>query len=729
MKILMSALACEPGNGSELEVGFRTVLAAAGAHEVWLLTNKDSIPALRRALDDRPEGDRIHLEGIDFGVDALGLALLTIPGFHFYYDRWQRRAAARALELDREVDFDVVHHVTLAAYWTRTGVAVLDKPLVWGPVGGGVEPPLRLLGELSWRGLFEDAGRVLTRRLLGRLGPARLAQQRAVVTFAQNTATLKKIHTPGRISVLTNATAIDLGNLRFSGTRTREVFVVGRLIAWKAPMLALRAFRYVRNADATLVFCGEGPERHRLSRAARRWGIAHRIRFEGWLRREMLLARLASAGALLHPALHEEAGLCVAEALALGTPAVCLDHGGPTEILRQWPRTASASIPVGAREVTAKHLAAAIDRLLDDSPPISAPQPSMTSYEQELLSAYQTAVSVRRGILDEVWAFPRGKPQLFANSPRELAKGVLVYAFGRRIPRLMQRGISLQMRVPGLRRLLIERMAPVEPVCGADVWRGIVRIVRHRHPTLSGEWLHFSSQWEKQRSSFVGLNTSGEAEVFLTIEPRETVSRGASVAAASYRVPACRHAFATNGWSVREFEPLPRFHRPARWDSIRIRQVAADVSRSLAGRFQRPAEVPGHWLPMHGDLVPWNLREDERGQLWLLDWEDVGWGPPLADLFRFVIAFYSLKWSNPGRIASCVRTVFALDAQEALQEVTGFWLGHRNFQQSPSMPHWPRQKRELAALCLLAEQAEASGVPAEPVAHRPGELQDDSGSR
>ena len=43
----MSALACKPGRGSELEVGFRAMLAAARRHEVWVLTNADSIPSRR----------------------------------------------------------------------------------------------------------------------------------------------------------------------------------------------------------------------------------------------------------------------------------------------------------------------------------------------------------------------------------------------------------------------------------------------------------------------------------------------------------------------------------------------------------------------------------------------------------------------------------------------------------------------------------------------------------
>ena len=101
----MSALACEPGKGSELEVGFHAMLAAASLHDVWVLTNTDTIPAVRQALQGRPEANRIHLEGVDFGVDAEGIALLSIPGFHYYYDRWQRRAAARAVELESRGGF------------------------------------------------------------------------------------------------------------------------------------------------------------------------------------------------------------------------------------------------------------------------------------------------------------------------------------------------------------------------------------------------------------------------------------------------------------------------------------------------------------------------------------------------------------------------------------------------------------------------------------------------
>jgi hypothetical protein len=38
MNIFLSALSCEPGKGSEPEVGYRALLAAPSEHEVWAIT-------------------------------------------------------------------------------------------------------------------------------------------------------------------------------------------------------------------------------------------------------------------------------------------------------------------------------------------------------------------------------------------------------------------------------------------------------------------------------------------------------------------------------------------------------------------------------------------------------------------------------------------------------------------------------------------------------------------
>jgi glycosyltransferase involved in cell wall biosynthesis/thiamine kinase-like enzyme len=713
MKILLSALACEPGKGSELEVGFRAVLAAASRHEVWVLTNSATIPIVRRAIQEYPWADRVHLEGIYFDVDDELYPQLTVPGFHRYYDRWQRKAALRAVELDALIDFDVIHHVTLAASWTRAGITSVDKPLVWGPVGGGVETPLSLLADLGWRGLLDEAGRVAVRRLLMRVGPARLTQKRALATFAQNTDTARVIRTGGQMHVLSNATAVDIRDVHVTGARRPDVVFAARLLPWKGGHLAVRTMRYVRHPDAVLRIFGDGPERRRIARAARRWGVAHRIRFEGRVQRDELLRSVATAGVFLHPAFHDEAGLAVAEALSLGTPVVCLDRGGPPELLRHWPAVSADAVAPASPEQTARAFAAAIDRYLLNPPPVPAnPRRSNISFEKELLAAYEVAVAAARDASRTAmaWAFPGSKPQVFAETPRALSKGVMVYGFGRRLPRWMQRALAFQVRIPLVRRLLVDPTTGPAPVCGWDAWRAISEEVCRRNAESSLEWIHFQSQWGKQRSSMLGLDATGTPCCFVVIEPNKADDFRARVPSTrSFRVTACMDAFVYADWSVRQYEPLPRFHRPARWDPPRIRRVAEDVSVALNGLLTRTAGIPAHWRPIHGDYVPWNLREDDESQLWLLDWEDARWGPPLADLVRYIVAYYSLGWSSADRIASIVRKTVAVDTN-ALLEVAEFWLSHENLQPSDDQGTVTRGKakdsaraaRELAAFQMLA---------------------------
>ena len=713
MKVLISALACEPGKGSELEVGYRTVLAAARHHEVWVLLNASSIPAVRAAVAGTAAEARIHLEGIEFGLSDEAFARLTTPGFHWYYDRWQRRAATRAAELDRQLDFDLVHHVTLASYWTRTAAASVGKPLVWGPVGGGVETPWRLVPALGWRGLREDLGRLLVRRALARLGPARHSQEKARITFAQNEDTAGRLGGPGAIAVLSNATVVDVDDVRPSAPRGADLYLVGRLVPWKAPILAVHAMRYVTAPDCLLRICGDGPERRRLERAARRWGVQDRVRFEGWLTREVLLERLASAGALVHPALHEEAGLCVAEALALGTPVVCLDRGGPAELLAEWPDTRAVAVKPATVRSTARAMAAAVNEVLAAPPEVrQKPVPPQSSFEAELLVAYDRAVGTvagpRRPLGRSVWAFPRGKPQIFASTPKTLGKGVPLYAFGRRLPVVAHAGVGALVTVPGLRSLLAERRGRPDPVCGWSRWADLVEQVEARTRRVPHDWLHFRSQWTKQRSSAVALDDRGTPLFLVVVEAADRASFHPDLVAGSFRVPACLDSFSLGDWQVRVVEPLPRYHRAVSWDPARIKRVVAEIA-DLGGSFPRVGETPPHWRPMHGDLVPWNLREDGAGRFWLVDWEDAGWGPPSADAVRYLVASHSLRVASPLGTVQAVREAFDID-QAGLADIARFWLRHHNLRPVADHPEISREKardatratREIAVFRVMS---------------------------
>jgi glycosyltransferase involved in cell wall biosynthesis len=385
MRVLISAYACEPGKGSEQEVGLRVLLAAAQRHDVWVLTRRNSIPLLEEFLAGQSLRSRIHLEGIDLEGPVRRIKRAGLPGLHVYYEAWQRLAVRAAADLDRRVDFDLVHHATFATYWTRAGVSQLEKPFVWGPVGGGVSTPAMLIPELGGAGLREESLREAVRRIAV-LRPSHLATARAAtISLAQNGSTARRLN-GARVRVLPNALTVDLGRLETPEPRGTDIALVGRLVPWKGGHLAIRAMRHVQRQDAVLRIFGDGPDRCRLHRTVQRWELRAR---------EELLRLVRRCGVVLHPALHDESPIALAEALSLGVPVVCLDHGGPAQIVRWWPEGHAMLVRPSTPEATARRLAAAVDAALDKAPdPPPAPVPPVASFESLLLEAYDDAVEL-----------------------------------------------------------------------------------------------------------------------------------------------------------------------------------------------------------------------------------------------------------------------------------------------------------------------------------------------
>ena len=71
-----------------------------------------------------------------------------------------------------------------------------------------------------------------------------------------------------------------------------------------------------------------------------------------------VLAKLAQAHVLMHPALHEAFGNVCLEALAAGRPVVCLDIGGPaSQVTPETGFAAPATTPEDAVQAMAAFLA------------------------------------------------------------------------------------------------------------------------------------------------------------------------------------------------------------------------------------------------------------------------------------------------------------------------------------------------------------------------------------
>lgn len=393
MKVLISAYACEPGKGSEPEVGLQIVLAAAREHEVWAITRENNLPALRKYLASHPLGSRTHLIGLDLPQRALRWKRRAgLLGLHWYYDAWQRRLGEVALALDAEIDFDLVHHATFATYWTRTGLAKLDKPLVWGPVGGGAVAPILLMPGLGIRGITEESARLMLRPLAALLTGARRTAKRAAVILCQNSETAKRLGQLTKTDILPNALAVTVDVTHPPAGRHRNrILAAGRLIPWKGYHLLIRALS-VLPQDVELDMYGDGPDRQRLERLANRLGQHDRVVFHGRVARRELLAAMAAAAILVHPALHDESPLTLAEAMTLGVPVVALDRAGPPVITALFPDVPTRLVRPSTARRTTKALAIEIAALLGLREQSTSGKPTL-SFPDEILTAYEVATS------------------------------------------------------------------------------------------------------------------------------------------------------------------------------------------------------------------------------------------------------------------------------------------------------------------------------------------------
>jgi glycosyltransferase involved in cell wall biosynthesis len=370
VKILISAFACEPGQGSEPGVGWNTAVNLARSHDVWVVTYEHHRPGIERELRARPVPRlRVVYYRTPVVFDRLNRGFEGV-GANIHYYLWQIGAAGVAHRLARSVPFDLVLHTTYVRYWQPSFFHRIAAPFVWGPVGGGDSAPVAFYRDLHWRGRVFELARDAA-RWVGEHDPfVRQAARRSTVCLATTRATAARLERLGarRVEVAGESalSAEDLEQLSRVGDPPagRPTFLsTGRLLHWKGFQLGIRAFASARIPSARYIIVGDGPERQRLAELAQRLGVGDSVEFTGRVSRAEALERLREAHVLVHPSFHDSGGWVCLEAMAAGRPVLCLDLGGPGEQV-----TAETGIKVAATspEQAVADLADAMRRLASD---------------------------------------------------------------------------------------------------------------------------------------------------------------------------------------------------------------------------------------------------------------------------------------------------------------------------------------------------------------------------
>lgn len=260
-------------------------------------------------------------------------------GLYLYYFLWQLGAYACARQLVSRLRFDYVHHLTLGGFRVPSFLGFLGLPFIIGPIGGGERAPVRLRKSFPWRAKITDCLRDIANAaaLLDPLVRACYKRSRLILCKTRESSQLvpRAFADRVRVQLEIGVAFVERSSPRRPLGNSVRVLYVGRLIYWKGVHLALRAFaRFVQDhPQATLTIVGEGAEREWLQRLANELSLNGAVR---WIRRiphNELSTQYETHDLFLFPSLHDSSGNVVLEALSHGLPVVCLDLGGPAEIV------------------------------------------------------------------------------------------------------------------------------------------------------------------------------------------------------------------------------------------------------------------------------------------------------------------------------------------------------------------------------------------------------------
>lgn len=372
MRVLLSAYACAPERGSEPGNGWNWAwhLAELG-HEVWVLTRSSGQKAIEQALTSQPMPN-LQFIYIDQPTWPKRYIKGQIATFTQYF-AWQKQAYGVALRLDKDYGFELVHHVTLGSITGGTWLWRLNKPLIFGPVGGGqVTPPgFKKYFVEQWQWRMETFRSLAVKRVVPFNPSSCRTLNRADLVLVTNRDTFDLARRLGAHRV---EFFFDTGLPQDyfpqepptrSTSQELRVLWVGSLNPRKALPLALEALARVKPLiPFRLTILGGGYLKNYVPNWLKEFGLEDRVEYRSQVPWTEVKNAYLNSDVFLFTSLRDSCPAQLLEAMSQALPVITLDHHGSRDLV---PAGAGIKVPVTNPTETVNALAQAVECMFKNS--------------------------------------------------------------------------------------------------------------------------------------------------------------------------------------------------------------------------------------------------------------------------------------------------------------------------------------------------------------------------
>lgn len=365
MKLLISAYACIPNRGSEPGNGWHYAQGNTDAgNEVWCLTTPEGKEAIQDHLKNHPDPG-LHFLFLDVPV-WLNYLYRFQPFVYLHYLVWQYKAVKAARTLDRQVDFDLIHHVTLASLQLGSGLWKLKKPFIFGPVGGGNVAPKAFKAYFFGHWSAETV-RKITSQLLVTFNPYfKKTMAKADLILAANSETMAIARKAGaqqvKLFLDTSLSAAFLKeNESFTQKKTTSILKilwVGRIFPRKGLLLVLEALSRLKGSvPFHLTILGDSKYGYWVPQWLKNFELEDAVTWKGQVPWAEVMQAYGSHDVFMFCSLRDSFGSQFLEAMASGLPIITLNHHGAKDHI---PEKAAIKVSVDNPEQTLLELTEAV---------------------------------------------------------------------------------------------------------------------------------------------------------------------------------------------------------------------------------------------------------------------------------------------------------------------------------------------------------------------------------
>lgn len=362
MKVLLCAYACIPDRGREEGFGWNNAIQIAQlGHEVWVIT-LNAAKCLENPQSNIPN---LHFVNVAYPI------LKHVPEgrykyLHFMrYFAWKVKAEQVALELDKEHNFDIVHHITIASLQGGPLFTNLSKPLVFGPIGGGQTAPTNFKKYFfgSWS---DEKLRSLINLQLMRLNPfLRKALKKCDLVLATNQETVQLSQ---KMTAKNVELYLDSGlppeyfakepPKRQESSELRLLWL-SRIEPRKGLFLALEALSKVNSEiPFKLTIIGDGSLDSHVSQWIEQFSLETKVDYLGSRPWTEVQNAYLNNDVFLFTSLRDSYGSVLLEAMSQALPIITLNHQGARDFV---PTKGSIKVPVTNPDETVTALAQAVE--------------------------------------------------------------------------------------------------------------------------------------------------------------------------------------------------------------------------------------------------------------------------------------------------------------------------------------------------------------------------------